>query len=146
MDNLKPINDQKTDFDHSEKEQFLLKYFQLKKMSFESKGTTKDTETDPDVFVEVSRTISKKQLEIYKEAKDSKKDKATDKETVDHNELFIFADQSYSMSGAPFEAVKMGCLSLSDSIFGQTVEDNSFKKVHLVFYDSSIYASTHYNK
>ena len=37
----------------------------------------------------------------------------------------------------------MACLALSETIFGSKTEDNKFKKVHLVFYDSNIFPSVH---
>ena len=47
------------------------------------------------------------------------------------------------MGGAPFQAVKHACLLLSDSIFGNTPEDNCFSKVHLVFYCHVLHSTLH---
>lgn len=50
------------------------------------------------------------------------------------------------MNGSPFESVKMACLQLSDTIFGQSEEDNSFKRVHLVFYNNVLNPTIHTSK
>ena len=50
----------------------------------------------------------------------------------------IFGDKSGSMSGTPFNALKKGCEDLGDTIFGDKKEDNSFEKVWVAFYESSV--------
>lgn len=48
-------------------------------------------------------------MAIILESQGAKKED-TQMKVENNNELFIFADQSGSMSGAPFESVKMACL------------------------------------
>ena len=48
----------------------------------------------------------------------------------------LFNDQSGSMTGQPFAAVKNACLTIADNIFAADPEDNAFEEVDLVFYQS----------
>jgi uncharacterized protein YegL len=50
--------------------------------------------------------------------------------------LISCLDRSSSMSGRPFEAVKIGALKIGDSLLGNTV--NPFERVISLLYDSSI--------
>ena len=49
--------------------------------------------------------------------------------------LMIFNDKSGSMSGAPFTALKEACVGIADDIF----DNNTFEKVHTIFYGSECY-------
>lgn len=50
----------------------------------------------------------------------------------------IFGDKSGSMSGTPFNTLKKGCEDLAEKIFGENIEDNSFDKVWIAFYESDV--------
>ena len=50
------------------------------------------------------------------------------------------------MEGSPFDAVKMACFQLSETIFCEKIEDNSFKCVHLVFYNLNVNSTIHTTK
>lgn len=50
----------------------------------------------------------------------------------------IFNDQSGSMSGKPFDALKKACIDIADRIF----DDNKFEQVHTVFYESNVHPFT----
>jgi len=61
----------------------------------------------------------------------------------------LFNDKSYSMKGAPWDALKKACTDLAESIFGSSgkPEDNTFELVHTIFYDErSTVSSTNRKK
>lgn len=56
----------------------------------------------------------------------------------------LFNDQSGSMSGKPFDALKEACIEISDDIF----DGNKFEEVHTIFYESTChpFVTTHKNE
>jgi hypothetical protein len=70
-------------------------------------------------------------MEKFDQDSHAEREATTEAPKVNENELFIFADQSGSMSGQPFRAVQEACRQIAEKIFGANGADNSFKKVHL---------------
>ena len=60
--------------------------------------------------------------------------------------LLLFNDKSYSMHGAPFEALRQGCTGLGEQIFGESADQNLFESVCMIYYDDKSYPSVVQNK
>ena len=148
-----PQNSRKSDEDmqidtgSSLVDKFEMRYFPIEDVGEDPQqiDSKQSNESNRQVFVQVERTFTKKEMQIIEESNMGEK-KEKKKPQVSESQLFIFADQSGSMGGAPFEAVKQACLLMAESIFGDGQGDGPFAKVHLVFYCHILSPTVHYNK